>query len=117
MFRDIFKKIQKEAVKRIEEAEKESQESKNEQQHSTRKTETRKLTPSGRYGRLAVWIKSNYGAWFKDGATTEEVYQQLERVFNDRKRKGDFRNNPDILKGFRAYIEGKQYGNLVRVSE
>jgi hypothetical protein len=109
MFRDIFKVLKKEAEKVIEEAEKQAE------KHE--KTETPSQVPTGKYWRLAAWIKSNYGDWFKDGATTEEVRQQLEKVFRERERMGDFRNNPAILKGFRVYIEGRQYGNLVRVRE
>ena len=115
MFRDIFKKIQKGAEKRIEEADKESE--RRREQRPVARRETRPQAPSGRYGRLAAWIKSNYGSWFRDGASSEEVYQQLMRVFNERQRRGDFRTNPDIVKGFRAYIERRQYGNLVRVRE
>ena len=76
------------------------------------------ITPSyGRYGRLAAWIKSTYGDRFRDGSTTEEVKQQLEKVIRERERMGDFRDNPAIFKGFRAYIDLKEYGELVRIRE
>ncbi len=79
----------------------------------TRRYRTTGITSS--YGRLAMWIKSNYGSRFRKGSTTEEVKQQLERVLRERERMGDFRDNPAIYKGFRAYIDKKEYGDLVRI--
>ena len=112
MFRKLIKGLKKEAEKIIEEVEEWEEE-----QEEGAEEET-PITPSyGRYGRLAAWIKSTYGDRFRDGSTTEEVKQQLEKVIRERERMGDFRDNPAIFKGFRAYIDLKEYGELVRIRE
>jgi hypothetical protein len=112
MFRKLFKGLKKEAEKIIEEVEEWEEEQEEGAQEETA------ITPTyGRYGRLAAWIKSNYGNRFRDGSTTEEVKQQLERVLRERERMGDFEDNPAIFKGFRAYIDNEEYGELVRIRE
>jgi hypothetical protein len=112
MFRKLIKGLKKEAEKIIEEV----QELEEEQKGAVEEEVT--VTPSyGRYGRLAAWIKSNYGNRFRDGSTTEEVKQQLERVLRERERMGDFEYYPAIMRGFRAYIDRREYGDLVRISE
>ena len=112
MFRKLIKGLKKEAEKIIEEVEEWEEE-----QEEGAEEET-PITPSyGRYGRLAAWIKSTYGDRFRDGSTTEEVKRQLEKVLRERERMGDFRDNPAIFKGFRAYIDLKEYGELVRIRE
>jgi hypothetical protein len=71
----------------------------------------------GRYGRLAVWIKTRYGNRFTDGATSTEVETQLANILKELETTEDFRKHPKMATGFRAYISEKQYGDLVRVSE
>jgi hypothetical protein len=112
MFRKLFKGLKKEAEKIIEEVEEWEEE-----QEETAEEETPVAPSYGRYGRLAAWIKSVYGDRFRDGSTTEEVRRQLERVLRERERMGDFEDNPAIFKGFRAYIDREEYGDLVRIRE
>jgi len=71
----------------------------------------------GRYGRLAAWIKTRYGNRFRDGTTSVEVETQLENIFKELETEGVFRKHPKIANGFRAYINGRKYGDLVKVSE
>jgi len=112
MFRKLFKGLKKEAEKIIEEVDKWEEEQKEGAEEET------PSTPSyGRYGRLVAWIKSNYGSRFRDESTTEEVKLQLEKVLRERERMGDFEDYPAIAKGFRAYIDRREYGELVRISE
>jgi hypothetical protein len=112
MFRKLFNGLKKEAEKIIEEVEEWE-----EGQEEAAEEETPVASAYGRYGRLAAWIKSNYGNRFRDGSTTEEVRRQLERVLRERERMGDFEYYPAIIKGFRAYIDGGEYGDLVRIRE
>lgn len=71
----------------------------------------------GRYGRLAAWIKTNYGSRFTEGATSAEVEAQLRSILAELEAKGAFQKHPKIANGFRAYISERKYGDLVRVSE
>ena len=112
MFRKLFKGLKKEAEKIIEEVEEWEEE-----QEEAAEEEAPVAPAYGRYGRLAAWIKSNYGNRFKDGSTTEEVRRQLERVLRERERRGDFEYYPAVMKGFRAYIDRGEYGDLVRIRE
>ena len=113
MFRDILKGLKKGAEKVIEEVD----ELAKEQSEKGDEEDSYSNVPVGRYGRLNAWIKSNYGNRFKDTSTTDEVKEQLEQILRERERMGDFRDYPDILKGFQAYIRSKQYGDLVRSGE
>ena len=38
-------------------------------------------------------------------------------ILRERERMGDFDDYPDAIKGFKAYIEKKEYGTLVRIRE
>ena len=80
-------------------------------------TEARAQEAQGRYGRLAVWIKTRYGNRFRDGATNTEVEAQLQNLLKELETTEDFKKYPKIANGFRAYISEKKYGDLVRVSE
>jgi hypothetical protein len=71
----------------------------------------------GRYGRLAAWIKTNYGNRFREGVTSVEVETQLRSILGELEAKGAFRKYPKIANGFRAYISKREYGDLVKVSE
>lgn len=91
---------------------------------STTPVETRKEQPSERqdvlhssYERLAAWIKTKYGNRFRDGTKSADVEAQLQNIFRELETKGAFRKYPKIAKGFRAYIDERKYGDLVRVSE
>ena len=112
MFRKLFKGLKKEAEKIIEEVEEWEEE-----QEEAAEEEAPVAPAYGRYGRLAAWIKSNYGNRFRDGSTAEEVRRQLERVLRERERMGDFEYYPAVIKGFRAYIDRGEYGDLVRIRE
>ena len=112
MFRNLLKGLKKEAEKIIEEVEEWEEE-----QDENWEEETYESLPAGRYGRLAAWIKSNYGDRFQDSSTTDEVKEQLEQILKERERMGDFRDFPDALKGFKSYINKREYGGLVRISE
>ena len=70
-----------------------------------------------RYGRLAAWIKTNYGGRFREGVTSVEVEAQLKSIFEELEAKGAFKKHPKIANGFRAYISERKYGDLVRVGE
>lgn len=70
-----------------------------------------------RYGRLAAWIKINYGSRFREGATSVEAETQLTNILGELEAKGAFKKHPKIANGFRAYISEKKYGDLFKVSE
>ena len=71
----------------------------------------------GRYGRLAAWIKTNYGNRLREGVTSVEVEAQLKSIFEELEAKGAFKKHPKIANGFRVYISERKYGDLVRVGE
>lgn len=71
--------------------------------------------PRSCYERLAAWIKTRYGNRFRDGVTSIEVETQLENIFRELEAKGAFKKYPKIANGFRAYISGREYGDLVKV--
>jgi len=112
MFRNILKGLKKEAEKIIKEVEE-----MDEDQEETWEEDNYSAPSEGRYGRLASWIKNNYGNRFQNVSTTDEVKEQLEQILKERERKGDFRDFPEVYKGFKAYIEKKEYGDLVRINE
>ena len=61
-------------------------------------------------------MKSEYGAWFRDIRTSDQVNARLEQVLADMDQKGVFDGYPDARRGFKAYIDSQQYGDLVKVS-
>jgi hypothetical protein len=71
----------------------------------------------GRYGRLAAWIKTNYGPRFKDGETSAEIEAQLKIILGELEAKGAFTKHPKIANGFRTYISERKYGDLVKVGQ
>jgi len=68
-----------------------------------------------RYERLAAWIKTRYGNRFRDGVKSIEVEAQLQNIFKELETKGAFKKYPKIANGFRAYINERKYGDLVKV--
>ena len=68
-----------------------------------------------RYGKLAAWIKSNYGANFKNGQTNDEVKAQLDQLYAKLEASGKL--SGDAKRGFRKYIDNRSYGDLVKVRE
>ena len=112
MFRNLLKGLKKEAEKIIKEVE-----DMEEDQEETWEEDNYTNTPVGRYGRLAAWIKYNYGDRFQNVSTTDEVTEQLEKILKERERKGDFNDFPEVKKGFKSYIDKKEYGDLIRISE
>jgi hypothetical protein len=106
MFRDILNSLKKEAEKRVTQVE-----------EPKRSKDPIRSTGNRRYGSLVAWIKSNYGNYLSGGGTDEEVKQQLEQILRASIAKGDFQNNPDALRGFKTYINGKKYGDLVKLRE
>ncbi|MCE5316799.1 MAG: hypothetical protein LLG04_05485 [Parachlamydia sp.] len=69
--------------------------------------------PKQRYKRIVRWLKANYGDRF-EGASTDEIEKQLTMIFKE-VVEPNFINEPKYAKGFKAYIEQKQYGDLVSV--
>jgi hypothetical protein len=116
MFRDLLGGLKKEAEKRL--AEQEEQKQRNEQQKTQEPAKQPTPQPKPRkhnYGRLAAWIKTNYGANFRDGQTNDEVKTQLDQIFNKLETSG--RLSGDAKRGFRKYIDNRSYGDLVKVLE
>jgi hypothetical protein len=115
MFRDILGSLKKEAEKQI------AKQDENKKQEEQNRKEAPKLhlqqrnRRSGKYGRLAAWIKSNYGNYFKDGQTSDEVKNQLDKIFRELDSKGSL--SGDAKKGFRTFIDTRKYGDLVKVRE
>ena len=122
MFRDLFGNLKKEAEKRIAEQE-EARKREEQKRKEPPKPETQKLQPqlqkrnrrTGKYGRLAAWIKSNYGKNFRDGQTIDEVKNGLDKIFVELESKGSL--SGDAKKGFRTFIDTRKYSDLVKVSE
>jgi hypothetical protein len=67
------------------------------------------------YGSLAAWIKTRYGNRFRGGVTSADVATQLENILKELETKGAFKKYPKIANGFRAYINERKYGDLVKV--
>ena len=118
MFRDLFGSLKKEAEKRLEEEAK-----RREEQNRKEPSKPATMTPqtqlrnrrTGKYGRLAAWIKSSYGGSFRDGQTSDEVKLELDRIFAELERDGSLSGN--AKKGFRLFIDTRKYGDLVKVRE
>ena len=114
MFRDLLGSLKKEAEKRIAQQEEEKKREEPKQQEQLKQQQPRNRR-SGKYGRLAAWIKSNYGNNFRDGQTSDEVKNQLDKIFRELDQKGSL--GSDAKRGFRQYIDTRKYGDLVKVRE
>ncbi|MGD0804362.1 MAG: hypothetical protein ABSA11_09850 [Candidatus Bathyarchaeia archaeon] len=114
MFKDLLGGIKKEAEKRMaqqEDVKKQEEQKRNE----ASKPQPQRNRRNGKYGRLAAWIKSNYGTNFKDGQTSDEVKAQLDKIFSELDSKGSL--SGDAKRGFRTFIDTRKYGDLVKVRE
>ena len=80
MFRDLLGSLKKEAEKRIAQQEEEKKREKPKQHVQPRQQPQPRNRRTGKYGRLAAWIKSNYGNNFRDGQTSDEVKNQLDKI-------------------------------------
>jgi len=117
MFRDLFGSLKKEAEKVLadqEEARKREEQNRKSSQQPHAQTHQRNRR-NGKYGRLAAWIKSNYGNNFRDGQTSDEVKNQLDVIFRELDSKGDL--SGDAKRGFRTFIDTRKYGDLVKIRE
>ena len=114
MFRDLLGSLKKEAEKRIAQQEEEKKREEPKQQEQLKQQQPRNRR-SGKYGRLAAWIKSNYGNNFRDGQTSDEVKNQLDKIFRELEQKGSL--SSDAKRGFRTYIDTRKYGELVKIRE
>ena len=76
----------------------------------------RRNYPKRGYGKIAYWLKTNYGNRFVEGASTVEIENQLTNIFGELQTKPFFKQYPQNLNGFKAYIAEKKFGDLVRVS-
>ena len=120
MFRDLLGSIKKEAEKRLAEQEEARRREDQKQRESPvnpvqRNQPQKRNRRTGKYGRLAAWIKSNYGDNFRDGLTSDEVKRELDRVFAQLESNGSL--SGDAKKGFRTFIDTRKYGDLVKVRE
>ena len=115
MFRDLLGSVRKEAEKRLAQQEDERKREEARRQEQSKQPPQQRNRRSGRYGRLAAWIKSNYGNNFRDGQTSDEVKNQLEKIFGELDTRGSF--SSDAKRGFRTYIDTRKYGDLVKVRE
>ena len=115
MFRDLLGSLKKEAEKRIAQQEEEKKQDEPKRQEQPKQQPQLRNRRSGKYGRLAAWIKSNYGDNFKDGQTSDEVKNQLDKIFRELDQKGSL--SPDAKRGFRTYIDTRIYGDLIKVRE
>jgi len=117
MFRDLFGSLKKEAEKVLadqEETRKREDQNRRELQKPQAQPQQRNRR-SGKYGRLAAWIKSDYGDNFRDGQTSDEVKNQLDRIFRELDSKGAL--SGDAKRGFRSFIDTRKYGDLVKIRE
>ena len=73
--------------------------------------------PLSHYERIVAWIRTNYGSRFKEGAKIADVELQLQGIVKELESKEDFKKHPKMINGFRAYINEREYGDLVRVTE
>ena len=114
MFRDLLGSLKKEAEKRIAQQEEEKKREEPKQQEQPKQQQPRNRR-SGKYGRLVAWIKSNYGNNFRDGQTSDEVKNQLDKILRELDQRGSL--GPDAKRGFRQYIDTRKYGDLVKIRE
>src|SRR4030042_2908524 len=112
MFRDLLGSLKKEAEKRIAQQEEEKKREEPKQQEQPKQQQPRNRR-SGKYGRLAAWIKSNYGNNFRDGQTSDEVKNQLDKILRELDQRGSL--GPDAKRGFRQYIDTRKHGHLVKI--
>jgi hypothetical protein len=122
MFRDLLGGLKKEAEKRLAEQE-DARKREEQNRKETPKPETAKQynqpqnrnRRTGKYGRLAAWIKSNYSQNFKDGLTSDEIKIELDKIFAELESKGSL--SGDAKRGFRSFIDTRKYSDLVKVRE
>jgi hypothetical protein len=121
MFRDLLGGIKKEAEKRLAEQQEEERRRREQGQKEPSKPQTqptvlgKRNRRTGKYGRLAAWIKSNYGNNFQDGQTSDEIKKELDRIYSELDRKGSLSGSAKT--GFRTFIDTRKYGDLVKVRE
>jgi hypothetical protein len=115
MFRDLLGSLRKEAEKRLTQQEEERKREEPKRQEQFKQQPQPRNRRSGKYGRLAAWIKSNYGNNFRDGQTSNEVKNQLEKIFGELDKRGSI--GSDAKRGFRTYIDTRKYGDLIKVRE
>ena len=115
MFRDLLGSLRKEAEKRLTQQEEERKREEPKRQEQSKQQPQPRNRRSGKYGRLAAWIKSNYGNIFRDGQTSDEVKNQLEKIFGELDKRGSI--GSDAKRGFRTYIDTRKYGDLIKVRE
>ena len=115
MFRDLLGSLRKEAEKRLTQQEEERKREEPKRQEQLKQQPQPRNRRSGKYGRLAAWIKSNYGNNFRDGQTSDEVKNQLEKIFGELDIRGSI--GSDAKRGFRTYIDTRKYGDLIKVRE
>jgi len=115
MFRDLLGSLRKEAEKRLTQQEEERKREEPKRQEQLKQQLQPRNRRSGKYGRLAAWIKSNYGNNFRDGQTSDEVKNQLEKIFGELDKRGSI--GSDAKRGFRTYIDTRKYGDLIKVRE
>jgi|WetSurMetagenome_2_1015567.scaffolds.fasta_scaffold796400_2 hypothetical protein len=120
MFKDLFGSLKKEAEKRLaeqEEARRREEQGRREapKQSSQNIQGGKRNRRTGKYGRLAAWIKSNYGDNFSDGQTSDEVKAKLDNIFADLVKNGQLSGS--ARDGFRTFIDTRKYGDLVKVRE
>jgi hypothetical protein len=115
MFKDLLGSLKNEAEKRLAQQEELRKKEEQKQKDVTKPNPQSRTRRSGKYGRLAAWIKSNYGSSFKDGQTSDEVKTQLDRIFTELESKGSL--SGDAKRGFRMFIDTRKYGDLVKVRE
>ena len=115
MFRDLLGGLKKEAEKLLTEQEARKREEQNRNASQKQSQPQQRNRRSGKYGRLAAWIKSNYGDNFRDGQTSDEVKNQLDRIFRDLDSTGAL--SGDAKMGFKTFIDTRKYGDLVKVRE
>lgn len=126
---DTFKKIKEVADKAAEEAAKAAKETskavkddksatdqveKGSDQGTNSQNVQLKTPPKQRYRRIVRWLKENYGDQLKGTTSTEEIEKKLTKIFKA-DIEPNYINEPKYLKGFKNYIEQRQYGDLVSV--
>jgi len=83
-------------------------------QDTTNQTDKSKALPKQRYKRIVRWLKENYGDQFEEGTPTDEIEKRLSKIFKD-VVEPNYISQPEYVKGWKKYIEQRQYGDLVRV--
>lgn len=109
---DAFKKIN-DALAKVQPPANKSEEKKAPQEESSQPAPSASL-PKKRYRKLAYWLKQNYGDKFRKDASTDELQRILTEIFK-KDIEPNYRSEPKYVKGFKNYIEQRQYGDLVSV--